>query len=350
MTLRRDGQRDDCTPGLRLGACVALLALLTLAGCGGTVANLLPGASKTVPGVPAGPTLGYVFSASDGTLRALLGVRGSAQVSTSIVPPGVYVAGDVSTASSAALLEDGNGSLFAFDLPLSQPVHVADGLPLNAQVVFAPAGGNAVVYAPGATSVMLVSGLPSAPQAQTRSSANAVMMAAVSDQGTVAMVAKGSPTMAVGTLSAAGQFASVASVAGAGGLSFVPGATGPEDLLIADSGANTAAIVHAVSSSPASQALAVPGLNQPVAIAGSQDKHWAVIADGGDQNLFRVDLTGATPAVKLGCACQPAAVSALAGGGTFRLNTLYAGPLWTLDTSTTTPQLLFVPAIVKGSP
>jgi hypothetical protein len=274
-------------------------------------------------------------------------VRGSAQVSTSIVPAGVYVAGDVSTASSTALLEDGQGSLFAFDLPLSQPVHVADGLPAAAQVVFAPAGQYAVVYATGGTSITLVSGLPSAPQAQTRTSANAVMMAAVSDQGTVAIAAKGSPTMPVGTLSAAGQLSSVASVAAAGGLSFMPGA---EDLLIADSGANTASLVHAASTSPASQALTVAGLNQPVAIAGSADKHWAVIADGGDQNLFRVDLTGATAAAKLACTCQPAAVSALAGGGTFRLNTLYNGPLWTLDTTTATPQLLFVPAIVKGSP
>jgi len=347
MIFRREVQRDGCRLMVSLAACAALAALLTLAGCGGTVANLLPGATKATAGIPSGPTLGYVFSPSDGTLRALLGVRGSAQVSTSIVPSGVYVAGEVSTASSTALLEDGNGSLFGFDLPLSQPLHVADGLPLQAQVVFSPGGQYAVVYAPGGTSITLVSGLPGSPQAQTRSSANAVMLAAVSDAGTVAMVAKGSPTMAVGTLSASGQFAAVASVAGAGGLSFMPGA---DDVLIADSGANTASIVHTVSTSPSSQALGVAGLNQPVAIAGSQDKHWAVIADGGDQNLFRVDLTGATAAVKLGCACQPSAVNALAGGGTFRLNTLYGGPLWTLDTTTATPQLLFVPAIVKGSP
>jgi hypothetical protein len=336
----RSAQRDGSM--LVLG----LVASLFLSGCGGSVTNLLPGASKPATGIPAGPTLGYVFSPSDGTLRALLGVRGSAQVSASIVPAGVYVAGEVSTAGSVALLEDGNGSLFAFDLPLSQPVHVVDGLPLNARVVFAPAGQSAVVYAPGGTSVMVVSGLPSAPQVQTRTSANPLALAAVSDAGSVAVMQQGSP-LRVGILSAAGAFSAVASVQAAGGMSFMPGA---DSLLIADSGANTAALVRSVSSTPSVQALSVTGLSQPVAIAGSYDGHWAVIADGGDQNVFRVDLTTGTPAAMLTCACQPTAVSALSGGGTFRMNSIYGGPLWTVDTTSAQPQLLFVPAIAKGTP
>jgi hypothetical protein len=336
----RSAQRDGST--LALG----LVAALALSGCGGSVTNLLPGASKPTTGIPAGPTLGYVFSASDGTLRALLGVKGSAQVSASIVPAGVYVAGDVSTAGSVALLEDANGSLFAFDLPLSQPVHVVDGLPLGVQVAFAPAGKNAVVYAPGGTSVIVVSGLPSAPQVQTRTSANPVAQAAVSDAGAVAILQQGTP-LRVGTLSAGGTFSAVASVQAAGGMSFMPGV---DHLLIADSGANTAELVRNASSAPSVQALSLAGLSRPVAIAGSYDGHWAVIADGGDQNVFRVDLTTGTPAAMLTCACQPTAVSALTGGGTFRLNSIYGGPLWTVDTASGQPQLLFVPAITKGSP
>jgi hypothetical protein len=336
----RSAQFDASTLALSL-----VLSLL-FSGCGGSVTNMLAGASKPAAGVPSGPTLGYVFSASDGTLRALLGVKGSAQVSASIVPAGVYGAGDVSTAGSVALLEDGQGSLFAFDLPLSQPVHVADGLPLNVQVAFAPGGGSAVVYATGGTSVMVVSGLPSAPQTQVRTSAAPLVLAAVSDAGSVAIVQQGSP-LRVGTLSAAGGFSAVASVQAAGGMSFMPGA---DNLLIADSGANTAALVRGVSSAPSVQALTVTGLSQPVAIAGSYDGHWAVIADGGDQNVFRVDLTTGTAAAKLTCACQPAAVSALTGGGAFRVNGIYGGPLWTVDTTSAQAQLLFVPAIAKGSP
>jgi hypothetical protein len=341
-------QRVPCLPLAVL--CAAFVLSLSLSGCGGAVTNLLPGANKPVTGVPAGPTLGYVFSSTDGTLRALLGVRGSAQVSASIVPAGVYVAGEASTAGSVALLEDANGSLFAFDLPLSQPMHVTDGLPANARVVFAPAGQNAVVYAPGGTSLLMVSGLPGNPQVQTRTSAGPLVLAAVSDAGTVAIVQQGSPVR-VGTLSAAGTFSAVASVQAAGGISFMPGV---DNLLIADSGANTAALVRSVAGAPSVQALSVTGsgvgLSQPVAIAGSYDGHWAVIADGGDQNVFRVDLTTGTPAAMLTCACQPTAVSALTGGGTFRVNGIYGGPLWTVDTTSAQPQLLFVPAIAKGSP
>lgn len=343
---------NHCPTGQRVphqpvfGPVAAAVLSLFLSGCGGAATNLLPGASKPAAGVPAGPTLGYVFSPSDGTLRALLGVRGSAQVSASIVPAGVYVAGDVSTAGNVALLEDGTGSLFAFDLPLSQPVHVADGLALNAQVAFAPGGQSAVVYAPGGTSVMVVSGLPSAAQVQTRTSAAPLVLAAISDAGTVAVVQQGT-ALRVGTLSAAGGFSAVASLQAVGGMSFMPGA---DNLLIADSGANTAALVRGVSSAPSVQALGVTGMSQPVAIAGSYDGHWAVIADGGDQNVFRVDLTTGTPAALLTCACQPATVSALTGGGTFRVNSIYGGPLWTVDTAGAQPQLLFVPAIAKGSP
>jgi hypothetical protein len=202
------------------------------------------------------------------------------------------------------------------------------------------------VYAPGASSLLVVTGLAGSPQVQTRSvAAGALVAAAVSDAGTV-VIAAGKP-LKVGTLSAAGAFAPVASVQALGGMSFLPGA---EDLLIADAGASSAMVVRGVASGAVSQALGVAGLNQPVAIAGSNDGHWAVIADGGDQSVFRVDLTGGTAAQKLGCACQPAAVSALSGGATFRVNGLYGGPLWTVDTTSAAAQMLFVPAIGKGSP
>jgi hypothetical protein len=275
-------------------------------------------------------------------------VRGSAQVSASIVPSGVYVAGEISTASGVGLLEDATGTLFAFNLPLPQPVHIANGLPAHAQIVFAPSGQTVIVYVAGGSTMTLIKGLPAAPLLQTRTvpAGGHLVSAVVSDGGTVAMVMQGTP-MPVGTLAASGQFSALTTVTAAGGLGFIPGS---EDLLIADSGANTATLMHDVSSGPSIQPLTVAGLNLPVAIAGSQDKKWAVIADGGDANIFRVDLTTGTAVTKLTCACQPALLSSLAGGGTFRVNSLYGGPTWTVDLTSATPQLLFVPAIAKGAP
>ncbi len=330
-----------------LTAIVAALCMV-LVGCGSGIASGLPGTSQPLAAVAAGPVLGYVFSPSDGTLRAMTGVRGSAQMSASIVPAGVYVAGEASVASSTALLEDGSGTLFAFNLPQSQPIHVVDGLAPGVRIAFSASGKNAVAYAPGGSAITVVSGLPGTPQVQTRTVPAGMQMASavVSDAGAIALAAESTP-MAVGVLSAAGQYSSLVGVKALGGMSFMPGA---DDLLVADSGANTATLVRNVSGSAASQVLAVSGLNQPVAVAGSRDGRWAVIADGGDGNVFRVDLTGGTATAKLACACQPTLLGQLAGGSTFRLNPLYSGPVWTVSLTGTSPQMLFVPAIAKGTP
>jgi hypothetical protein len=327
---------------------IAAALCMVLGGCGSGVATGLPGAGQPLTAAAAGPVLGYVFSPSDGTLRSMMGVRGSAQMSASIVPAGVYVAGEASVASNTALLEDGSGTLFAFNLPQSQPLHVADKLAPGVRIAFSASGKNAIAYVPGGSAITVISGLPGVPQIQTRNVPAGVQMASavVSDAGTIALAAESTP-MAVGVLSAAGQYSSLVGVKTLGGMSFMPGA---DDLMIADRGANTATLVRNASGNASSQVLAIAGLNQPMAIAGSHDGRWAVIADGGDGNIFRVDLTGGTATAKLACACQPTMLGPLSGGGTFRLNALYGGPLWTVDSTSASAQLLFVPAIAKGTP
>jgi hypothetical protein len=321
---------------------------MVLVGCGSGVATGLPGASQPLAAVAAGPVLGYVFSPSDGTLRAMQGVRGSAQMSASIIPAGVYVAGEASVAGSTALLTDASGTLFAFNLPQSQPIHVVDGLAPGVRIAFSASGRNAIAYTPNGSTITTITGLPASPQVQTRTVPAGVQMlsAVVSDAGTIALAAESTP-MAVGVLSAAGQYSSLLGVKALGGMSFMPGA---DDLLLADSGANTATLVRNVSGAAASQLLNIAGLNQPVAIAGSHDGRWVVVADGGDANVFRVDLTGGTAAARMSCACQPTMLGALSGGSTFRLNALYGGPVWTVDSTSASAQLLFVPAIAKGTP
>jgi hypothetical protein len=333
--------------------CIALagvsLAGLTLAGCGAGVSNALPNA--TAPdssNIPSGPVLGYIFTPGDGTLRAMLGVRGSARVSASIVPAGVYVAGEASTASSVALLEDENGSLFSFNLPRSQPTHVADGLPSGLRVAFSPSGQTAVAYAPGGSGVTVVTGLPASPQAKNVgvSGPGRLLSAAVSDAGDIVVSLQG-PSTQVGTLSASGQFSRIASVSSTPSFSFLAGS---DDMLLADGGANTLALIHTVSSSPSVQTLSVSGLNNPVAVSASHDKHWAVVANGSDASVLRVDLATGASVTKLACACQPSQLSSLAGNAVFRVNSLGTGPVWTVDLAGATPQLFFVPAIGKTTP
>lgn len=338
-------------PVLRSGLLLAIAGILgccSVTGCGSAAISPLPSVAKPATGQLSGPVLGYVFSASDGTLRAILGVRGSAQMSASMVPAGVYVAGETSTAGSAALLEDGSGSLFAFELPSAQPIHVLDGLAPDSRIAFSASGTTAIAYAAGGSSIALITNLPGTPQVKTITvpAANALAAAVVSDAGAIAMASGGSP-MSVGTLSSAGAFSRVATVGALGGLNFIPGS---DDLLLADSAANTASVIRAVSTGPSLQTLTIAGMNQPVAIAASQDKKWAVVANGGDGGVLGVDLTSGSAAGKMVCACQPTQLSALADGGTFRVNALYGGPVWTIDLSNSAPQFLFVPAITKGTP
>ena len=335
---RQAGHRSVRTAVCTAAAACALA--LGATGCGSGVLNALPSAIPAAKGVPSGPVLGYIFSATDGTLRPMLGVRGSAQVGASVVPAGVYVAGEASTAGATALLEDGSGSLLSFNLPASQPTHVLDHLAGRAQVAFASSGHTAVVFVAGSGTVSLVTGLPGSPAVKTLAvpSGITVESAAVSDAGTVVVQAG----TAIGRLSASGQVQTLATISAAGGMSFIAAS---DDLLFADQSANTISVVRNVSSAPALQVLSAAGINQPVAVSASLDKHWAVVANGGDQSLLRVDLTAAGATTKLACACAPTQLSALAGGAGFRVNALGSGPVWTLDVSGSNAQMLFVPAI-----
>ncbi len=278
----------------------------------------------------------------------MLGVRGSAQLSASIVPSGVYVAGETSTTGSTALLQDGTGTLFAFNLPQAQPIQVADGLPAKARIAFSPSGQIAIAYASGGSAVTLITGLPVRPQAQTIKVAGHLRVdsGAVSDNGTVAIVGQGSP-MPLGTLSSTGIFSPFSSVSTAGGLNFLPSS---DDLLIADKAGNSASLFRNVSANPLRQILSTSGMNGAIAIAGSRDRKWAIIANGGDSNLLRVDLNSGNSATTIPCDCKPTQLNMLAGNAMFRVNGLDNGPVWTVDLSGTSPKLLFVPAIGKGTP
>jgi hypothetical protein len=300
--------------------------------------------SKAAPGVPGGAILGYIWSSSDGTLRPILGVSGSAQVGQSVVPSGTYVAGAASNSSSLGLVEDQKGDLFSLDLPLSKTTLVATGLPPQAQIVFSPSGADAIVYATGGTGVTLISALTTQSQtttALTLPSGVKLQAAIVSDAGTVLAATQASP-VAIEVFSANGQLSPVTTVAQAGGMSFLPGV---EDALIADGGKNTLSLLQNVSGSPAVQPLSAPGINLPVAVASSRDRRWAVVANGGDKKILRIDLKNGAAPSNLSCACQATQLSSLAGSATFRLNDLGNGPVWTVDLSGPVPQLLFIPAI-----
>ncbi len=323
-----------------IGAMAAVLCA-GLAGCGqggAIVSSAIPAAA--VPGAPAGPMLGFAWSSKDETLRPLLGVVGSSVVGQSIVPAGAYVAGAASSASDLGVVEDVAGTVYLLALPTPTPTRLAGGAPDHAQIAMAPQGGAAIAYAAGGTSLMVMTNLAGTAKVTTLTMpAGATINAAVvSDAGTV-LVETGS---SVAVLSAAGTLLKVATVAQAGGMSFVPGT---EDVLVADGGKSTVALVHGVSGSATVQGLSATGVNQPSAISISRDGRWGVVANGGEQSVVYLDLQNGGAPVKMACACQPTTVNALSGGKAFRLNEVSSGPVWMVDLSGTSPRMLFVPAI-----
>ena len=327
-----------------LQGCAGLLTLSLAAGCGSGVSSVVPAAgTKTAAGVPGGPMLGFVWSASDATLRPLLGVLGSGLVGQSIVPAGTYVTGAASSATDIGLVEDESGSLYLLNLPTPTVALAATGVPVPARIVFSPLGRVAVAYAPGGSSVTLVSGLTGQPVSAkyTLPAGATLAAAAVSDVGTVLVATQTSPVR-IETLSAAGQPALVATVGQMGGMSFF---AGTEDALVADAGASTVLRATKVSSSGGVQTLSSSGVNRPGAVAVSRDGSWGLVANGGDASFVRLDLKSGTPNTKMTCLCQPNQASVLAGGKAFRLNDVGSGPVWVADLSTTAPQLIFVPAL-----
>jgi hypothetical protein len=299
--------------------------------------------SKAVPGLRGGAILGYFWSSNDGTLRPLLGVTGSAQVGQSIVASGAYVSGAASVPSGLGLVEDQKGNLFSLNLPSSQATRIASGLPAPSQIVFSPQGADAIVYASGETSLTLISALNSQPETKTIAlpSGAKLIAAIVSDAGTVLVATQTAP-VAIDILSSGGALLPLVTVAQPGGMSFLPGA---ENALIADRGKNALSLLENISTAPTVQPLNAQGINLPVAVASSRDSHWAVVANGGDKNILRIDLEkGSTPSI-VSCSCQATQLSSLAGSASFRLNDLGSGPLWIADLSGSAPQMFFVPAI-----
>lgn len=327
---------------------ISLLSALSaaLAGCGSggvlpALSSLPSSSSTTAPkAVSNGSQLGYLWSSTGHALIPVLGVPGSSQMGAAVTGAGVYAGGAASSRSGIALLIEPDGSLDSMLLPSGAPQRIAGAsVAAGSQIVFSPNGTDAVVFASGSTAVTLVTGLGSAPQAQTLTAVASVAGAAVSDGGQVA-VAAGSGPVTVALLT--GSKGVVASISGFGGLGFLPGS---DDLLIADSGSAAVMVVRHSSTAPSTQSFSSALIHAAVAVAGSQDGQWAVVANGGDQSVVRLDLSGASAPLRIGCTCQPAMLAPFDGNAVFRLTAPSSGPTWMVDAGAATPSTYFIPAV-----
>ena len=204
-----------------------------------------------------------------------------------------------------------------------------------------------MVFTPGGAGLQLVSGLTSAPSGRSWCRCQQGLVdAALGDSGSL-LTASGTTI----TVTNGGHASTLTTVGKLGGLAFVPGT---DDAVVVDNGAKTVTLWHAVSTGGAHVVLSAPAINGAVAVGVSRDGRWALVANGGDSNLVRVDLTGGSSPMAAPCLCQPTVVEPLAGAGLFRVSdpvvvASASSPAWTVDAGAPQPRLLFIPALHASS-
>ncbi len=319
-------------------------ALLALAGCGAGVRTAANSASvpATSLTVAAPPRLGYAWNAQDKTLRAIEGIPGAAQFGESVTTAGTFELGEADPTGSSAVLLGPAQSLYIVALPSGSPVPLAAKAPTGSKIVFSPQGTYALVFAQGGVEARLLTQFSSNPQVKTLSFSAPVSDAAVSDAGSVATAQTPSSGVLVQTL---GSLVSqtLPPVKSLGGMSFI---AGTDDLLVADATSNSLLRYRTASGGGTSSQIPTSGLlKTPAALATSRSARWAVLTNGADGSVVRVDLSGSTPAQRTACDCQASLVRPLAVDGVFRLTTLQDGPVWIGDSSKASFPVLFIPAL-----
>ncbi len=332
-------------------ASIAALSMLAVAGCGSNLT--LPGSSSpgpTVSAVPAGPQLGYAWLNDARTLRPILGLPGSSLIGESVVPANTYVNAEASARSAIALLVGTDQQVYSMNLPNGAPSSLGFSAGASPRIRFSPSGTSAVLYTPGSMNAVAVLNLKGTPQIKSIALPSPAIEMTSSDAGVIAVSLDAANGVSTGVLTPSNSFQQLVRLGGTGGLAFI-GST--DDLLAADSVADALTLVRSSSTAPSATIVASAGLlRAPVAVGAARGGRWAVVANGGDSSVVRVDLSGATPPQRLACASQPKTVEQLGGNGVFRFTDIGNSPAWIADITASTPNMLFIPAIpaVTGGP
>jgi hypothetical protein len=331
---------------VRRAALLCGLATLVLCGCGSGVQEVASSSESAPPvAVPQGPQLGYGWKADDQSLRPFLGILGSAQIGQSVVPAAAYVAAGSSAISSLALLIGADGHVYMMSLPSGTPVQTSVTAAAGSIVRFSPSGVNALLFVPGAQSAVLLTSLTSSPQAKQILAGGPLLDAASSDAGTVAALVLTAGGASVNRLTGTPQ--QLATLSGGGSLAFV--GTG-DSLLAADASANALSLIRSVSSAPSAAPVPTAGLlKSPVAVGAALNGRWAVVANGADSSVVRLDLSGAVAPQRVASVAQPTVVQQLSGNGVFRFTDVTSTtPVWVGDMTTPNPSLMFIPALAPA--
>lgn len=294
----------------------------------------------------AGPVSGYVFDNGAHTLRPILGIPGA-----SLFGQPVSLGFDAATAwiaplQDSAFVTTADGTLHLFRLQSGKiSESVVNGLTdAPDRVVFSPTGTAAALYRHG--SIQTLRGLPDAPAiagVADASAAGAPNSLAVSDDGSMVLVASGNAVEMYGSGGSLGR------LSGTGGAALVAFAPGQHEAAVADPlGAGVLLFTDAGVGAPSKVvAPADQTLQSAAALAFSNDGQRLLLASPSGQNVITFDLAGGTRG-SVACTCKPTALQRV--GDRFRLTEFGSDPLWLLDARSATPSVVFVPAAARTAP
>ena len=305
-----------------------LISILGLAGI----------AAYAQQGQVAGPVAGYVFDNGSHALRPVLGIPGA-----SVLGDPLNIGTDLFSAAVSPRLDSviavaSDRSFHVFTLnngtATETPVNGINAAP--ERVIFSPTGAAAALYAQG--KIQIVKGLPSAPSPAGTYDLSGLLSGpagrghraftgsfAVSDDGAYLLVAAGGGVQLFG----AGAPRQVASAADAA-LNFAPGT---HDAAVAGT---SLTVLKDVAGSATPQPLG--DADGAVGVAFSADASKLYTASRAGVRAF--DLSAGTNS-QVTCSCTPAGLSGM--GSLYRLNDLGSAPLWLLDTTSSSPRIVFVP-------
>ncbi len=297
----------------------------------------------------AGPVLGFMPDPAGHTVRVIRGMPGSSSwgdpvefsaakrvvvfprqpyalvIEPEAVRVGTLTGDAAGTASDPVLSGDFTSAPAAFS-PASGTAAIYDGANRAFQVIAVQAGS---VPALRTIDASMLSAAPAA--------------LAVSDQPDPLLAGvPGDDSTSVFVLDTNGSYRTISGFGNAVSVAFIAGSN---DLVIADRGALSIAVVHDPLSGAAPVTLySMPGSSDgAVVVASSADGRRIAVLNGGS-NIALVSIADGQTAT-IDCECAPTGLDALNGNAVFRLTDSLAAPLWLLDGTAADPAIVFVPAL-----
>jgi hypothetical protein len=284
---------------------------------------------------------GYVFDQTAHKLRPILGLPGASLFGNPIDFGFDVAAAYVAPRQDAAFLQAVDGTLHVLRLSsgASSERSVDNLMGSPERVAFSPSGTSAALYAGG--SIEVVKGLPDNPSVSggiDLASGAQLDSMAISDDGALMLVSTGNSVRLYGSLADMGE---LMTTNGHAQLAF---AAGGHDAAIADPSGAGIVLYRDLTGARESRVLAASDdtIGKASALAFSADGRNLLMASADAASLTTFDLAGGARNA-VACSCQPSRLTRM--GDVFRLNDLGGDPVWLLDTRSSEPRLVFVPAL-----